>query len=545
MKSGLPILLIIAASCSAPTEFPRDNPVDPTGDAFEIPDLGGLTSTRVDRHIKLTWTESFDRHRIFIERSLDGGPFVLADSLESGVKTWADTTVAFPDSIVYQYRVFGRYLDNHTDTLMSYRITSHIHIAPIQSATVSGDQLILSTWATPSLTTDIVNDLQTFYFNRDSTAVSVEYEDGSRQFLQRIGQASFKYLKDIIPLRYVITQHSGGKVISEWTTPVLERFQSSSTSATIFFQQMGMHDGWTAFEMLNGLPHRVTTHRTSLTLWRLFVMRPDGQNANVLNIRPNPQIPFFIITSIRHALSATRFAFVENLNRLVYFPFTGNPLGTNQTLPNHQVWRDIAYNHDGSVLYASFSDTLEGQHDIRSFTHSNETWETIHTLERAAEWFAIDTVANRLHTIEILGAQQTWVTRQWSDGRILFSAPISGQVNQVVEMPSRYKLYSGQHPGDRFWIVDAETNHLEEVVFPDVHRFMVATSEPGVYLRAVGNLLYRYPPIPPGLDIWPFLLPSTTNHNLNITSADSSHIIAFQQNQSLRYSRVYHYRFIP
>ncbi len=216
------ILLCLLVGCTpTPTEYPRDNPVDPTGDAFDIPDLGGLTSTRVDRHIKLTWTESFDRHRIIIERSLDGGPFVLADSLESGVKTWADTTVAFPDSIVYQYRVFGRYLDNHTDTLMSYRITSLIHIAPIQNATVSGDQLILSTWTVPSLTTDIVTDLQTFYFNRDSTAVFVEYEDGSRQYVQRISQPSFKYPVESEPMRLVITQHSRGRVISEWKTDLL------------------------------------------------------------------------------------------------------------------------------------------------------------------------------------------------------------------------------------------------------------------------------------------------------------------------------------
>jgi hypothetical protein len=188
---------------------------------------------------------------------------------------------------------------------------------------------------------------------------------------------------------------------------------------------------------------------------------------------------------------------------------------------------------------------LEGQHDIRSFTHSNETWETIHSLERAAEWFAIDTVANRLHTIEIQDAQQTWVTRQWSDGRILFSAPISGRVNQVVEMPYRYELYSGRESGDRYWIVDTETNQIEDVVFPDTHRFMVATSEPGVSLRAVGDFLHRVPTIPPGLDIWPFLLPPTTIQHFNITSADPSHIIAFQQTQSVRYTRVYHYRFVP
>ncbi len=543
IRALLPLCLLIG--CSAPTEFPRDNPVDPTGDAFEIPDLGGLTSTRVDRHIKLTWTESFDRHRIFIERSLDGGPFVLADSLDSGVKTWTDTTVSFPDSIVYQYRVFGRYLDNHTDTLMSYRITSHIHIAPIQNATVSGDQLILSTWTVPSLTTDIVNDLQSFYFNRDSTAVFVEFEDGTQQYRQRLTQPRFNYLKEKISLRYVVKQYFNGRIVSEWTSPFLEMYQSSNSSLIVQNSLLGVYDDWSAFTNWNGQPHRISIFRASFTLGRFMVLRPNGSLATTYDVRSQEPLPTGAITSIRYALSSSRYAYIENFNRMVTFRNVSEPIGTTQTLPSHQRWLDIANNHDGSVLYASFSDSLEGRHDIRSFTHSNHTWQTIHSLERVAEWFAINTVANRLHTIEILGEQQTWVTRQWSDGRILFSAPISGRVNQVAEIPSGYELYSGRHSGDRYWIVDTETNHLEDVFFPDTHRFMVATSEPGVSLRAVGDLLYRHPTTPPGLDIWPFQLPTTATHNVNITSTDQNYVFDFQTNRSLKYGWIYQYRFVP
>jgi hypothetical protein len=221
MKSGLPFLLMFAVSCSAPTEFPRDNPVDPTGDAFDIPDLGGLTSTRVDRHIKLTWTESFDRHRIFIERSLDEGPFVLADSLESGVKTWTDTTVAFPDSIVYQYRVFGRYLDIHTDTLLSYRITSDLNITSITSAYVRRDIIILQPMTISGQTVLIADSTQTFFLARDSIAVFVEYPNLSQRHLSRIPDASFVYPKESEPVRFVIRQYSKGREIFEWKTGAL------------------------------------------------------------------------------------------------------------------------------------------------------------------------------------------------------------------------------------------------------------------------------------------------------------------------------------
>lgn len=218
----LPTLLMVA--CTQPTEYVRDNPNDPTGTNFELPSVSGLTSTRVDRQIRLDWSTSFDRYTIHIERSVNGGAFALRDTLRSTDTTWVDTSVAMPDSNIYQYRVFGRYQDRSTDTITSFRITSEINPRPISGLEKRFDFIAIHSWPFVVKSPSITGDLQIFYLNTDSTTLSVRYPDGST--IQRGLQEgpTFTAATEDHSRVFVLTQYSRGQAVVEWDSPTYNVF---------------------------------------------------------------------------------------------------------------------------------------------------------------------------------------------------------------------------------------------------------------------------------------------------------------------------------
>jgi len=216
----LPTLLLVA--CTQPTEYVRDNPNDPTGTNFELPSVSGLTFKRVDRHIRLDWSTSFDRYTIHIERSVNGGTFALRDTLRSIDTTWIDTSVAMPDSNIYQYRVFGRYQDRSTDTLTSLRITSHLNKRPISELERWRNYISIHPWWPIEREPTIVGGLQTFYMHTDSTMLSVRYPDGSTTHRGRQEAGTFPYVPEYLSRVFVLTQYSRGRAVDEWISPIFD-----------------------------------------------------------------------------------------------------------------------------------------------------------------------------------------------------------------------------------------------------------------------------------------------------------------------------------
>ena len=215
-----PLLFLVA--CTQPTEFTRDNPNDPTGTSFELPSFGGLTVQRADRTLFLTWNTPFDRYTIHIERSVNGGPFVLRDTLSSERVFWSDTSVALPDSAIYQYRVFGRYQNRSSDTLTSYRITSDINPVQITGLVSRSGFISIHPWVQPAREPSVSGDLQTFYIDTDSTMLSVRYPDGSTVSMGRQTELTFRFTTEERRREYVFTQYSRGRPVSEWVSPVFD-----------------------------------------------------------------------------------------------------------------------------------------------------------------------------------------------------------------------------------------------------------------------------------------------------------------------------------
>lgn len=216
----LPLLLL--GACSQPTEFARDNPIDPTGASFELPGITGLAATRVGRHIRLAWTTPFNRYTIRIERSKNGGAFELRDTLQSNITSWTDTHVALPDSAIYRYRVFGTYLDRSSDTLMSHRITSTINQYTINKEFLDGQTTVRFTpFTVPSTNVVVSGDLQTFHVVIDSVTVSALYENGTTRYLRRLTQATFPNPRDTLAVQFLVRQHVRGRVIQHWTSRTL------------------------------------------------------------------------------------------------------------------------------------------------------------------------------------------------------------------------------------------------------------------------------------------------------------------------------------
>ncbi len=215
---------MLLVACTQPTEYVRDNPNDPTGTSFVLPSVSGLTSTRVERQIRLDWSTSFDRYTIHIERSVNGGAFALRDTLRSTDTTWVDTSVAMPDSNMYQYRVFGRYLDQSSDTITSYRITSEISPRPIthMDREFGSGPIRIHGWQHPVRQPFLSGDLLTHYMATDSTTLTVRYSDGSTIQRGLLEVPYFHIPTEETSRDFVLIQYSRGRVVSQWVSPTLE-----------------------------------------------------------------------------------------------------------------------------------------------------------------------------------------------------------------------------------------------------------------------------------------------------------------------------------
>lgn len=212
-----PLLFLVA--CTQPTEYARDNPKDPTGAAFVMPNITGLATSRVGRQIRLAWATPFDRYTIRIERSKNGGPFELRDTLQSSITSWTDTQVAMPDSAIYQYRVFGMYLDRSSDTLTSYRITSDLNLHRISSLWMNGtEEGVLEPWWPIARNVILSGDLQTYYFYVDSLTLTTRYPDGSSINHGPISQSRFAISKEETDRIFEIRQFSQGRMVSLWSS---------------------------------------------------------------------------------------------------------------------------------------------------------------------------------------------------------------------------------------------------------------------------------------------------------------------------------------
>lgn len=278
MKSGLPFLLMFAVSCSAPTEYARDNPKDPAGEDFEFPNFEGLTSTRVDRHIRLAWNTPFTLYTIYIEKSLNGGPFTITDSIKTGDNAWIDDSVTLPDSIIYQYRVYGRYLNHYSDTLTSYRITSAVNMHSITQEFLDGRPTVrFSPWSAPATTVVLTGDLQTFHLNVDSVSVSLLFEDGSRRYLRRLTQSTFPNPLETQAVKFVVTQYIRGRDIQVWTSRSLDSGHDVSHS---LIESIGGH-------FAAGFPYFYSSGST-----QTFISNFLSSNLTALYVPHSPVVSF-------------------------------------------------------------------------------------------------------------------------------------------------------------------------------------------------------------------------------------------------------------
>ncbi len=539
MTTKLPlILLLMLAGCSVPSDFNRDNPDDPKSSAYVVANPGWIQLYPFGKHPRVTWGIASILPDITIERKIGEGPWVDVATVSASDSLYVDVDITIYAPQTYRYRLHAHHMGQKSDTLTSWPIVVSPQITfPVELLPASYPSLLFRGQGA-ALASRLENDTLFTTIRMDTV-----------RFERRIGEAPFEIFRtaplgaiydDIhmtaSALQYRFTPWYMGQFHDEsFTTPYLDRYLMVGTSQNLQNTRMGFFDTWTSFDTWNGLLYRPAVYLASSSLWRMYVLRPDGSLITNLNIRPAQSVPFLDVTAIRFALSNSRFAFVENSRRLVLFPFAGDPTAAVQILPNHQTLWDVAFNESGSVLYASFSDNSEPRHDIRSLTDANGPWETVHTLNRAAEWFAIDSVANRLHTIETASNQQTWVTRQWSDGRVLYSAPISGRVNQVAATSTGFQLLSGHQSGNRSWLVDPEAGTLQEIVFEQTHRFMVATSEPGIALRAIGEKLFEVDSSAPSVVSGRFILPTTIGHRWNITALEPTHLIEFDGDRTRRH----------
>jgi hypothetical protein len=548
MSSKLSFFLLLAlAGCTQPADFNRDNPADPKSSTYVVAEPNALTLYPYGSIPRLTWGIGSILPEITIERKIGEDPWAGVATVPATDSLYLDDDIILYPPSTYRYRLHAHNRGQRSDTLTSWPIVVRPELDyPISSLPESFPSLRLHKQ---------ISEIQSAVRN-DTVFVAIRLD--TVQVERRIGDAPFEVVGTLhfnerfhdmnisaTELQYRFTPKYMGQFQEESiTTPILDRYQIISSAQNIHGTKMGKYDTWTAYETWNGLPYRPVVYRNTLTQWRMNVLRPNGTVVTTLSIRPDSTTSSPSVESTFYALSANRFAFVENSRRLVHFPFTGDPVANVEIIPNHQQWWDIAYNASGSVLYASYSDHLLAKHDIRSLTHPSETWETVLTLDKAAQWFAIDTLANRLHTIESFAGQQTWVTRQWNDGSVLYSVPIPSLVNQVTATSSGFLLLSGELSGNRCWIVKPGTEELDEYEFVDTHRFMVATSQPGVALRAVGDKLMGFDANHLTIDYTQFQISPTLGPRLNITSDEPTHLIEFHEGRTTRHiGDVARYRF--
>lgn len=543
----LAILLVVLMSCSVPADFNRDNPDDPKSSTYVVANPEWIAVYPYGTNPRVTWGIASILPEITIDRKIGDGPWTELATVPASDSLYVDEEITLYAPHTYRYRLHSHKAGQQSDTLTSWPIVVSPELTfPVELLPQPYPSLLIRAQFRP-VASQLLNDTLFTTIRTDTVRFERKIDDGPFEVFRTSPLVSIYDDVGITASRvqYRFTPWYMGQFLdTSYTTPILDRYQIISSAQNIHGTKMGKYDTWTAYETWNGLPYRPVVYRNTLTQWRMNVLRPNGTIVTTLSIRPDSTTSSPSVESTFYALSANRFAFVENSRRLVHFPFTGDPVANVEIIPNHQQWWDIAYNASGSVLYASYSDHLLAEHDIRSLTHPSETWETVLTLDKAAQWFVIDTLANRLHTIESFAGQQTWVTRQWNDGSVLYSVPIPGLVNQVTATSSGFLLLSGELSGNRCWIVKPGTEELDQYVFADSHRYMVATSQPGVALRAVGNQLMGFDANNLSINYSQFQISPTLGPRLNITSEEPTHLIEFHEGRTTRHiGDVARYRF--